>query len=188
MIRSCYALLAILFATVAEAQTQPSTSCEVRFIGTVDAYDLEPVVEQLQEASSSCAEVTLVIESGGGDVAAGWFFLHDLTELNLHTHVRGNAGSMAVPLFLAGDRRTMDNGATLFLHNILQVFAEGMLDAAELRDIATSLDADDQKYAAFVASRTSLSVEEVLALMEADTPLSAVDAVKFGFADSFAKH
>ncbi len=188
MIRSLYTLLAVLFATIASAQTAPSLDCEVRFIGMVDAYDLEPVIEQLQEASSSCAEVTLIIESGGGEVSVGWFFLPDLAELNLHTHIRGNAGSMAVPLFLAGDRRTMDNDATLFLHNILQGFAEGNFDAATLREIADGLDEDDRKYAAYVASRTSLSVEQVLALMEEDTTLSASEAYIYGFADGRETH
>lgn len=188
MIRSIYTLLLVLFATVASAQSAPSPDCEVRFIGVVDAYDLEPVIEQLQVASTTCAEVTLIIESGGGEVDVGWFFLPDLEELNLHTHIRGNAGSMAVPLFLAGDRRTMDNEARLFLHNILQGFGEGNFDAATLREFATELDVADQKYASYVASRTMLSIERVLELMEGDTTLSASEAYVYGFADGRETH
>ncbi len=190
MVRDLLLLLSVIcFGTMALGQESGSVSpaasdCEVVFMGNVDAYDFKPVVEELQIAARVCDEVTLIVESGGGSVDVGWFYLEDLEEINLHTHIRMNAGSMAVPLYLAGDRRTIDGRGTVFLHNILQPFAEGYQDADNLRQIVAELEVEDDLYAAYVAKRTGLTVINVLELMQADTTLTAVDAVKFGFAST----
>lgn len=194
MLRALLLLFTVLLGTSAGAQEVANPvytpECSVWFIDDVTMDSMKTLMAELEEADAKCdGQILLIIESGGGSLHAGNFFVPDLERLDLHTHVRGEAASMAVILYLTGDYRTMAPGATLFVHNVLYFFSAGeAYDAADLNTMALDLTVDDKAYAAYVAKRMGLTEEEILTQMGQDTTMTADEAVGLKYANSLAEY
>ncbi|MGB6230831.1 MAG: head maturation protease, ClpP-related [Litorimonas sp.] len=127
--------------------------------------------------------VTVAINSPGGNVFEGVGIYN-----RLHAHagdvtvkVMGLAASAASVIAMAGDRVEMGEGSFLMIHNAW-VIAAG--NKTELRETADWLDPFDAVMTTMYAERTGMEAGDIAALMDAETWLTADDAIEQGFADA----
>lgn len=128
------------------------------------------------------------INSIGGNVDAGFTMFTRLrryaskNNVEITTRTDGYVASIATAVFLAGDKRIVNEFMQPFVHNpSVDAFLIG-LDAEELEEISKSLEKTQDLLADFYSKNTKMSKEDALKLMDADTWISAEDCIEFGFA------
>lgn len=124
----------------------------------------------------------LYINSPGGEVFVGFniYNMLDRLKANITVHVDGLAASIASIIAMVGDTINMADNAMMMIHNPMS-FVMG--DSKELRTAATALDKMKESAITIYASKSGKSRDEIWDLMDAETWLSAQEAVDEGFAD-----
>jgi ATP-dependent Clp protease protease subunit len=146
--------------------------------GVTDSW----VKDQL-DAMKDASEITVRINSMGGDVFHG-FAIHNLLKehpANITVKVDGLAASAASVIAMAGDTVDMASNAMMMVHNPW-TFAIG--DSEEMLKAAERLDKVRDAIVSTYEAKTSLDAEEIAGLMDAETWMTASDAVDRGFADA----
>ena len=125
--------------------------------------------------------INLSINSPGGDVFAGVAIYNALrgSGKKVNVKVLGIAASAASLIAMAGDEIEMPENAMMMIHNPWS-FAMG--DADELRATADVLDKIGNSLVGTYAARTGKDEAEIKALLDAETWMSAQEAVEMGFA------
>ena len=100
--------------------------------------------------------------------------------INITTRVDGYCASAGVALLLAGDKRIGNAYAEPFVHNAW-TWTWDDLDKKKATKIAEDLTKTDNQIAALYADRTSITTEEALSFMDADTWLTADQCMQYGF-------
>ena len=138
------------------------------------------VVEALAELGRT-ADVTVRINSGGGYISHGIAIYNALASHKgkVTVIVDGIAASSASVIAMAGDERIMRSGALMMIHNPSSI-AYGT--AADLAKTIKALDAYRDSIASIYAETTGADAATLIADMDAETWLSADDAIKRGFA------
>lgn len=128
-------------------------------------------------------EVDVEINSPGGDVFAGLAIHNGLRASGKKINVRvlGLAASAASLVAMAGDTIEMPENAFMMVHNPWG-FAMGGAD--EMRSTADVLDKIGTGLVSTYAKRTGKTNEEITALLDAETWMTAQEAVDAGFATS----
>lgn len=123
------------------------------------------------------------IDSPGGDVFDGIAIYNLLAQHKARVEVRvmGLAASAASIIAMSGDRVTIADNAFLMIHN---AWAIGVGNSAELAQLSDTLDKIDNSLAETYEDRTGLPLATIREMMDAETWLSARDAVDDGFADA----
>jgi ATP-dependent Clp protease protease subunit len=127
------------------------------------------------------SDITVRINSGGGDVFAG-VAIHSMLkrhQANVTVYIDGLAASIASIIAMAGDKVIMPKGSMMMIHNPWS-FTGG--DANDFRKMADTLDAIRDSMIPIYADKTGMTSEEIIALLDAETWLSAEEAVEMGFA------
>ena len=130
--------------------------------------------------------LTVRISSAGGAVWDGF---------TIANRIRGHAGqstavidglaaSMATIIAIAADRVVMAEDAFFMIHNPQTPGITG--DADELRDAADRMDQVAESMLNAYARRASLTRDEIIAWMDAETWLSAEQALEAGFVDEIS--
>ncbi|MFD1675415.1 head maturation protease, ClpP-related [Alicyclobacillus fodiniaquatilis] len=154
-------------------------------IDSVSWWGDEVTPQQFQQELAALGNVPVIdvyINSPGGDVFAGQA-IHSMLQRNpaqVHVHIDGLAASIASVIAMAGDIVTMPRNAMIMVHNPW-TFAMG--NSADFRKLADDLDQIRVSLIAAYQNKTSLSDDEIIALLEAETWLTADEAVAKGFAD-----
>lgn len=122
---------------------------------------LQEVVANLVDRGTT--EITLMISSSGGDMAAAISCYEFLTSagIRLTTYVIGNCYSAALLLLLAGERRVCDRPGQLIIHPAAAVMGAGSstLDALKLR--SESLDRDTRRLRDIVLARSRITADKL---------------------------
>lgn len=128
-------------------------------------------------------EVDVEINSPGGDVFAGLAIYNGLraSGKKINVKVLGLAASAASLVAMAGDTIEMPENAFMMIHNPWG-FAMGGAD--EMRNTADVLDKIGTGLVSTYAKRTGKTDEEITALLDAETWMTAQEAVDAGFATS----
>lgn len=128
-------------------------------------------------------EVDVEINSPGGDVFAGLAIYNGLRASGKKINVRvlGLAASAASLVAMAGDTIEMPENAFMMIHNPWG-FAMGGAD--EMRNTADVLDKIGTGLVSTYAKRTGKTDQEITALLDAETWMTAQEAVDAGFATS----
>ena len=157
------------------------TSCPW-FEGDTSAAALSKQLEALGDVS----QIDVFINSYGGEVAEGLAIYNALKrhKANVTTYCDGFACSIASVIFMAGNKRVMNDASLLMIHNAWTV-AQG--NAAELRKQAEDLDKITQASFKAYKANSSLTEEEIKELMDKETWISPEEAVEYGFATSIDK-
>lgn len=126
--------------------------------------------------------IVMRINSPGGDVFEGNTIVSLLRESGktIRTEVHGLAASMGSILALAGDEVVMAEGAMMMIHNPWG-FAVG--DSNSMRKRADLLDKLRGGLLDTYAKRANISREKISDMMDAETWMTATEAIKNGFAD-----
>lgn len=145
----------------------------------------DKIMKDLDELSNA-KEIAIRINSGGGSAFAG-FAIFELIRSHgakVTSHIDGLAASAASIIAMAGDRIIMGTGAMMMIHNPW-IRTEG--EAKDLREAADLLDRVGESLINVYAARTGKSREELKAMLDKTTWLTAEEAVAAGFADEIDK-
>jgi ATP-dependent Clp protease, protease subunit len=134
------------------------------------------------DALGDVKEFDIYINSGGGDVFAGFAIYNMLKrhEARKTVFVDGLAASIASVIAMAGDKIVMPENAMLMIHN---AWALVMGNKAKLRKLADDMEKIDGSIAGIYAARTGKTEADIVALMDAETWFTAAEAVDAGLAD-----
>lgn len=160
---------------------------KINISGEVGFYPNRAEFVQSEIDLSPAGEVVeVVIDSMGGDAFEG-MAIHSVLKgcgRTVKTRVGSVAASAASLIFCAGSERIMPEGALLMVHNVSADYACG--EGEDLRKTADLLDKLSGEYAKVYAAVSGKSVEEVSALMTAETWMDSTEAVDAGFATAQA--
>lgn len=125
------------------------------------------------------------INSPGGDVFTARAMQTALRQhpANVVVHIDGLAASAATFLAMAANEVRISAGAFFMIH---KGWSFMMGNADDMRTQAQLLDAIDDSIAADYVKRTGLSVDQVAAMMTAETWMSSEQAFAHGFADKIS--
>lgn len=140
----------------------------------------EDFVKDLQGISAKT--INLRINSPGGSVFDGTAIYNALRAhpAKVVAHIDGVAASIASVIALAGDEVRMAANAFFMIHNPWGVTVG---DAAEMRKMADVLDKIGGTLAATYSAKCGKPKDEVQALLDAETWMTAEEAKAFGFVD-----
>lgn len=132
---------------------------------------------------AGCSEITVRINSGGGDMYAGVTIYQRLRELsgNVITVVDGLAASAASVIFMAGSIRRVHSGSNVMIHSAAFRLS-GAYQLAALDKVRSGLIAHNQAAACIYSEVTGKPEADILAMMEAETWFPGKTAVDEGFA------
>jgi len=144
------------------------------------------VAKDFRKALKGVRNVTVHINSPGGDVMAGAEIYSALREHSLNGEgtvtviVTALAASAASIIAMAGDRILMHPVAYMMIHNPWTI---AMGDAKELRKTAKTLDVISEGLISAYETRTGKDRDELKRMLENETWMSAGTCVEEGFAD-----
>lgn len=139
-----------------------------------------------EELKQHAGDLTVVINSPGGDVFAGLAIYNALVNHNGNVTVRvdGLAASIASVIAMAGDKIIMSPGSMIMVHRP-SVCAMGTVDDMEkAKDVLTKIE---EGITPIYAKRTGLDEDKIAELLEAETWMLADKAVELGFADEVSE-
>jgi ATP-dependent Clp protease protease subunit len=136
------------------------------------------------DALGDVKEIDVYINSGGGDVFAGQAIYTMLKrhEATITVHIDGLAASIASVIAMAGDKILIPKGSMMMVHNGL-IGLCGYFQETKLRKYADEIKKITDSVVVPAYERTGQTVEKIHELMDAETWMSAEDAVRDGFAD-----
>jgi len=133
-------------------------------------------------------EINVYINSYGGSVFEGTAIYNQLRRHPAHVtvYIDGFACSVASVVAMAGDRVVMPKNAMMMIHNAY-LYVVG--NASELRKAADDLDTINRgnRQAYLQKAGGKLSDEELTAMMDKETWLTAEDCIRLGLADEYAE-
>ncbi len=159
-----------------------SAPAEISIHDSIGAWNINAQDFLAQLKAISAKDITLTINSPGGSVFDGVAIYNGLRNhgANITVHVLGVAASIASIIAMAGDKIIMPENTFMMVHSPLNALRG---NAADMREMADLLDKVESSLIATYVARTGLSHEEIKALLDAETLMTASEAVKLGFAD-----
>lgn len=127
-------------------------------------------------------ELHVFINSDGGDVFAGQAIYSMIRrhKATVIVYVDGLAASIASVIAMAGDTVKMPRNAMMMIHN---PWTWGVGNAEEFRKLADDLDKARDSILVTYEDKTGLPRDDIIVLLDAETWLTAEEAVEKGFAD-----
>ncbi|MFJ1230868.1 head maturation protease, ClpP-related [Yersinia proxima] len=150
------------------------------YIGEWDDISSRDIVKALSDITAKTINVK--VNSYGGSVFTAQAIFSALKRHSavINVFIDGIAASAATIITCAGDKVVIPANAMMMIHNPLACVCGY---AADLRDKADSLDKVRDSVIAAYRTKTALSPEKLIELMDAETWLNADEAVALGFAD-----
>jgi ATP-dependent Clp protease, protease subunit len=129
--------------------------------------------------------ITIRMHSGGGEIFAAHAIASMLRDYpgKKTVIIDGLCASAAVMVALSADKVKIQDAAYMMVHNPGYGSLWGWMDAGTLRQYADMLDTFRNGMLDAYANRTQKSREELAALLDAETWMTATEAVAAGFAD-----
>jgi ATP-dependent Clp protease protease subunit len=134
------------------------------------------------KALGDISELTVRINSGGGDVFAGQA-IHSLLKSHkakVIVYVDGLAASIASVIAMAGDTVIMPRNAMMMIHNPWTI---GWGNATDFRKLADDLDKIRESIIAAYQEKSGIEREQLIELLDAETWLTADEALEYGLID-----
>ncbi|WP_404935750.1 head maturation protease, ClpP-related [Paraburkholderia fungorum] len=151
---------------------------EIGFWGT----DAKTFIAQLDTAAAGAAELIVAVNSPGGDVFDAFAIYNALRRYagKVTARVDGVAASAAGLVVMAGDQVVMPENAMLMIHNPWTI---ALGTAADLRSTADMMDKARDGILAAYRRKSGQTDDELTAMMDAETWLTALEAQSLGFCD-----
>lgn len=143
----------------------------------VSSYNLAQEIAALEGVDT----INVYINSYGGEVAEGLAIYNALRrhKAKIRTVCDGFACSAASVVFMAGDERVMSNASLLMIHNAWML---AMGDQNDLRKNADDLEIINAATIQAYLNHVNISEDKLREMMDAETWISAADALEMGFA------
>jgi len=144
-----------------------------------DSATPEMLRDELKEHQG---DLTVSLNSGGGDVFAGVAMYNALRghDGKVTIRVDGLAASIASIIAMAGDKIVMSPGSMMMIH---KPWTLAIGDANEMEKVGEVLNSIEKSMLPIYTARTGKSEEEIKELLNAETWMTADEAVEMGFAD-----
>lgn len=142
-----------------------------------------PGFKQQLDELGNVSEIDVHINSSGGDVFEGHAIYNMLKmhKAKINIYIDSLAASIASVIAMSGDTIFMHKNSFLMIHNSW-IMTVG--NAKELRDTADLLDkTDEASNQAYLDRALNISEEELKELLDAETWLTASEALEKGFID-----
>jgi len=139
------------------------------------------LIKQQLDAGPECSDILLRINSPGGDVfeAIAIFNLLRSQGKPIEVRVDGVAASSASILAMVGDKIIMGANAMMMIHN---AWSDCVGYASDMREMADNLDKVSGVIAGTYVRRTKRSMDDIKDLMDAETWMTADEALAGKFA------
>lgn len=154
-----------------------------------DLFDVEntspgKVTKAIEDANGE--DLDIYINSGGGDVFAGSEIYSAIRAYTgkVHIHVTGVAASAASVIACAGDS-DISPTAQFMVHNV-STYADG--NYRDMKHASNVLRQADRAIASAYMAKSGMSEKDALDLMDAESWLTAQDAVDHGLIDRIAEN
>ncbi|MDQ7790308.1 MAG: Clp protease ClpP [Clostridia bacterium] len=175
------------FWTIRAAQDEPNVGelLLYGYISDVMWWGDEVAPKQFKadlDALGDVSEIKVYINSGGGDVFAGQA-IHSMLKRHkakIIVYVDGLAASIASVVAMAGDTVIMPRNAMMMIHDPWTI-AVG--NAKEFRKLADDLEKIGESIVVAYEDKTGMDREKIVELLDAETWMTAEEAVEMGFAD-----
>ena len=147
------------------------------FEGGISADDFRDIMKE-----HAGQDVTIELDSEGGVVSEGLAMYNAIMqhEGEVTVHIDTLAASIATVVACAADRVVINSNAKFMVHRCWTV---AMGNCKDFRSTADIMEMMDKDIAATYVERTGMDEADVVALMDAETWMTAEDAVSKGFAD-----
>lgn len=160
---------------------------EIFLVEGVTAETANKLIKQLMylESEDNSKEITLYINSPGGEVSSGLAVYDYLSLMSapIRTVCIGTAASMGAILFLASEKRQMLPHSEIMIHDPSYSRADmGGRKPHEIQHKLDSLNETKEMLAQIIADRTGRSLEEIYEVTAEDTYYKAKAAIEFGLA------
>lgn len=162
----------------------------MQMFGIEDSSVSSSIVAKFLEENTD-SEITVRINSRGGDVQEGWA-IYDLlmnSGKKIKTIGEGKVYSIATVIFLAGSERQMMQNADGLIHNPwipTEALGHGA-ESGDLLKIAEGLAQEEEKILNLYAEKTGHDRAKLAEYMKNETKLSAQDMLTLGFATSIVE-
>jgi ATP-dependent Clp protease protease subunit len=143
-------------------------------------------IKQAIDDAGAFDQILVRINSPGGDASEGIAIYNLLrsTHKPVEVCVDGIAASSASIIAMAGDTITMGPNSLMMVHN---AWSDGAGYASDHRKLADTLDTVSDAIAQTYIRRTGMAAEDVSAMMDAETWLTAQDCLDQGFANNITE-
>ncbi|WP_084413194.1 head maturation protease, ClpP-related [Desulfovirgula thermocuniculi] len=134
------------------------------------------------DALGNVEEIRVFINSDGGDLFAGQAIYSMLKrhKAKKTVYIDGLAASVASAIAMAGDVVYMPRNAMMMIHNPWTI---AMGTAEDFRKLADDMDRIRETLITVYQDKSGLERERIIEMMDAETWLTAEEAVELGFAD-----
>ena len=160
----------------------------VFFEQQIDVNTMRGLRRQLATlAEAGVAQVTLVIDSPGGQVEpmlVTYSFIRALP-MTVNTHAQGFVQSAATALFLAGQDRSADRNARFLFHQATAIVT-GTLNEVQLRERVTAMQNVEAAVDEIYQDRTKLSDDQVKQFSNGEVIFTAEQARQQGIVNIVA--
>lgn len=143
-----------------------------------DGVTAKGITASLRDMSG---DITVKINSPGGNVFEGMTIYNAIRRHQgaVRVEVMGLAASAASVIAMAGDEIVMDPGSMMMIHNAWGMVIGNRHDLADTIPVLEKIDGSMSK---LYQARTGLDESDVGAMMDAETFMTAEEAVEKGFA------
>jgi len=147
------------------------------FEGGISADDFRDIMKE-----HAGQDVTIELDSEGGVVSEGLAMYNAIMqhEGEVTVHIDTLAASIATVVACAADKVVINSNAKFMVHRCWTV---AMGNCKDFRSTADIMEMMDKDIAATYVEKTGMDEADVVALMDAETWMTAEDAVSKGFAD-----
>lgn len=147
-----------------------------------DGITAKKIADELKALPATVSEITVRINSYGGDVFDALAIYRQLVDhkAKVIVQIDGIAASAASVIAMAGETIKIANGGQLMIHDAWTI---GIGNAEELRRTADHVDMTSAELAKLYAARAKKTETEVRDLMRAETWMTAQEAKDRGFVD-----
>lgn len=183
-----------LLATNPARERHPVNMVQNAAEATIYVYDVidadwgvgaKDVIAAISEAKDAKV-LNIRVNSPGGDVFEGRAIMEAIKRFDGKTiaHIDSLAASAATSIALAADEVVMSDGALFMIHN-----ASGLVwgDKNAMRDTANLLEKVEGAIVEDYTSKTGKDATEIVDMMNAETWMTAQEALDNGFIDSIVK-
>ena len=169
-----------------KAQANDDSTAEISIHDAIGAWNVNAQSFLAELKNVSAKNITLTMNSLGGDLIDGIAIYNGLrnhAEKNgatITVKVMGIVASIASIIAMAGDKIKMPKNTFMMVHS---PSAGLYANANEMRGMADWLDKFESGLIATYVARTGKTEEEIKALLDAETLMTAEEALALGFAD-----
>ena len=169
-----------------KAQADTTAPAEISIHAAIGSWNVSAYDFLAQLKTVDAKQITLTMNSPGGSVIDGIAIYNGLrnhaqrTGAQITVKVLGIVASIASIIAMAGDKIVMPKNTFMMVHS---PSAGLYANAVEMRDMADLLDKFESSLIATYVARTGKTSEEIKTLLDAETLMTADEAVAMGFAD-----